>query len=124
VMPGVEIVEAAGQAGAYALMMERPGEVGVLLGGIEKFEFIDMVLAGETITSETVITDRDGDTFRGTAVVKVDGREVAHGEVYGTLTKAKTIEKGPEILRRRREREKAEAIAAGKDPHRALEQHS
>jgi 3-hydroxymyristoyl/3-hydroxydecanoyl-(acyl carrier protein) dehydratase len=120
VMPGKEIIEAAGQAGAYAIMIKSPGELGVLLDEVRDFKFSSMVLTGETITCEAVITDQNGDVFVGQAIVKVDGLEVAKGSISGTLTKIRTIEKGPALVRRKRRGERAEAIAAGVHPHEAL----
>ncbi len=120
VCPGVELAEAAAQSGAYAIMMQNIGETGAVLDEIRDFKFSGMVLAGDTITCETEITERDGDKFVGLGVVKVDGLEVARGVIVGSITKLSAIEKGPTILAKRRARARADAIATGVHPHLAL----
>ncbi len=86
VMPGVLIVEALAQVGAFAIlsMEENKGKLG-MFAGIDGFRFRGQVVPGDTLKLELEITRLKGSIGKGKAVAKVDDRVVAEGELMFAL---------------------------------------
>ena len=86
VMPGVLIAEAMAQVGAVALLSraEFKGKL-VLFRGIDKFRFRGMVRPGDTLIIEVVLTGLKGVVGRGKGRARVEGKNVAAGELVFAL---------------------------------------
>ncbi len=82
IMPGVLIVEAMAQAGAY-LLLSRPGSEGKLavFAGIDSVRFRKQVLPGDTLRFEVQATKAKGMLFKMKGVVKVEDQVVCEGEL-------------------------------------------
>ncbi len=78
VMPGVLIIEALAQAGAYALLSleENKGKI-AYFGGIKEAKFKRKVVPGDTLTLTTEIIKKRGPIGIGKAVATVDGEVCA-----------------------------------------------
>ncbi len=78
VMPGVLIIEALAQAGAYALLSleENKGKI-AYFGGIKEAKFKRKVVPGDTLTLTTEIIKMRGPIGVGSAVATVDGEVCA-----------------------------------------------
>lgn len=82
VMPGVLIVEALAQAGAFALLSveENRGKI-AFFAGIDKVRFKRQVVPGETLKLECRITRTKGPIGFGEAKASVDGQLACSGEL-------------------------------------------
>lgn len=82
VMPGVLIVEALAQAGAFALLSveENRGKI-AFFAGIDKVRFKRQVVPGETLKLECTITKTKGPIGFGEARASVDGQLACSGEL-------------------------------------------
>lgn len=82
VMPGVLIVEALAQVGAFAILQleENRGKL-AFFAGIDGFRFRKQVVPGDTLRLEVTITRMKGTIGKGQAVATVDGQTVAEGEL-------------------------------------------
>ncbi|HCT65606.1 MAG TPA: 3-hydroxyacyl-[acyl-carrier-protein] dehydratase FabZ [Lachnospiraceae bacterium] len=82
VMPGVLIVEAMAQAGAYAVlsMDEYKGKL-AFFGGIDKAKFRRKVVPGDTIRIEVEIIKLKSIAGIGKAVAYVDGKKACEAEI-------------------------------------------
>lgn len=87
IMPGVLIVEALAQAGAVAMLSlpENKGKL-ALFGGIKNARFKGMVVPGDVLMLETIITKTKGPVGNGAGKAYVDGKLVAEGEITFMLT--------------------------------------
>jgi 3-hydroxyacyl-[acyl-carrier-protein] dehydratase len=87
VMPGVLIVEALAQVGAFAMlsMEANRGKLG-MFAGIDGFRFRGQVVPGDTLTLEVEITRLKGSIGKGQGKAKVGDRVVAEGELMFALT--------------------------------------
>jgi 3-hydroxyacyl-[acyl-carrier-protein] dehydratase len=87
VMPGVLIVEALAQVGAFAMlsMEANRGKLG-MFAGIDGFRFRGQVVPGDTLTLEVEITRIKGSIGKGMGKAKVGDRVVAEGELMFALT--------------------------------------
>lgn len=85
-MPGVLIAEALAQVGAVALLSraEFRGKL-ALFRGIDKFRFRGMVVPGDTLHLEVVLTGLKGVVGRGKGKAFVEGKVVAAGELIFAL---------------------------------------
>jgi 3-hydroxyacyl-[acyl-carrier-protein] dehydratase len=82
VMPGVLIVEALAQTGAFAMLSleENKGKT-AYFGGIKKMRFKRKVLPGDTLRLECEITRSKGPLGIGSAVAYVGDEIAAEGEL-------------------------------------------
>jgi 3-hydroxyacyl-[acyl-carrier-protein] dehydratase len=82
VMPGVLIVEAMAQVGAYALLSQEQyrGKIG-LFAGIDGCRFRRMVVPGDTLRLEVELTKQRGPIGKAQARATVDGALAAEGEL-------------------------------------------
>lgn len=82
VMPGVLIVEALAQVGAYGLLSveENKGKIGFLTG-LEKFRFRSQVKPGDVLTLEVEITRVKGAIGKGHGIARVGEKVVAEGDI-------------------------------------------
>ena len=82
VMPGVLIVEALAQTGAFAMLLmdENQGKT-AYFGGIKNFKFKRKVLPGDTLKLETEIIKSKGSIGIGKATAYVNEKVVAQGEL-------------------------------------------
>lgn len=82
VMPGVLIIEALAQAGAFALLSleENRGRI-AFFAGIDKVRFKRQVVPGETLKLECRITRTKGPIGFGEAKATVDGQLACTGEL-------------------------------------------
>lgn len=82
VMPGVLIVEAMAQAGAYAVlsMDEYKGKT-AYFGGIDKAKFRRKVVPGDTLRIEVDIIKLKSIAGVGKAVAYVDGKKACEAEI-------------------------------------------
>jgi beta-hydroxyacyl-[acyl carrier protein] dehydratase FabZ len=82
VMPGVLIVEAMAQAGAYAVlsMDEYKGKL-AFFGGIDKAKFRRKVVPGDTLRIEVEIIKLKSIAGIGKAVAYVDGKKACEAEI-------------------------------------------
>ncbi|UOF91523.1 3-hydroxyacyl-ACP dehydratase FabZ [Fodinisporobacter ferrooxydans] len=82
VMPGVLIVEALAQVGAFALLSkaEYKGRI-AFFAGIDGLRFRGQVRPGDTLHLAVEITRLKARIGKGTAVAKVDGQVVCEGEI-------------------------------------------
>jgi 3-hydroxyacyl-[acyl-carrier-protein] dehydratase len=82
VMPGVLVVEALAQVGAFALLSlpENEGKL-VFFAGIDKVRFKRQVRPGDTLRLETEITRVRAGIGFGAAKATVDGELVCTGEL-------------------------------------------
>ena len=86
VMPGVLIVEALAQVGAFAMLKleANRGKLG-LFAGIDDFRFRGQVVPGDTLTLEVDITRLKGSVGKGTGKATVGDRVVAEGTLMFAL---------------------------------------
>ncbi|EGL13538.1 3-hydroxyacyl-ACP dehydratase FabZ [Paenibacillus chitinolyticus] len=89
VMPGVLILEALAQVGAFAILNVEAnrGKIG-LLAGVDGFRFRRQVTPGDTLTLEVKITRLKGTIGKGQATAKVGEELVAEGEIMFALANA------------------------------------
>lgn len=82
VMPGVLIVEAMAQAGAYAVlsMAQNKGKI-AFLGAVDKAKFRGHVVPGDTLTLEVEIIKMKTSAGIGKGTAYVDGKKVAEAEI-------------------------------------------
>jgi 3-hydroxyacyl-[acyl-carrier-protein] dehydratase len=82
VMPGVLIVEALAQTGAFAILSlpQNQGKT-AYFGGIKSMKFRKKVVPGDTLTLETEIIKSKGSLGIGHAVATVNGTVVAEGDI-------------------------------------------
>ncbi|PMB07941.1 3-hydroxyacyl-[acyl-carrier-protein] dehydratase FabZ [Fischerella thermalis CCMEE 5273] len=82
VMPGVLIVEALAQVGAYAVLglEQNRGKVG-FFAGIDQFRFRDQVKPGDTLHLEVEMLRLRSSMGKGKGVARVGDRVVAEGEL-------------------------------------------
>ena len=87
IMPGVLIVEALAQLGAFAILNSEAnrGKL-VLFAGIDGFRFRQPVVPGDTLRLEVTITRQRGPVGWGHAVASVDGKTAAEGDLTFALT--------------------------------------
>ena len=82
VMPGVLIIEAMAQAGAYAVLSQEEfkGKI-AFLGGVDKAKFRRQVVPGDTLRLEVEINivKRNARIGKGTAYV--DGKKACEAEI-------------------------------------------
>ena len=90
VMPGVLIVEALAQVGAFAIlsMVENKDKL-ALFAGIDNLRFKQPVVPGDTLLLEMEITKMRGPIGKGRGTATVDGKVVATGELLFALTEKK-----------------------------------
>lgn len=82
VMPGVLIVEALAQTGAFAILsLEANKGKTVYFGGIKKMRFRKKVVPGDTLVLETKITKSIGGIGIGHAIAYVNDEIAAEGEL-------------------------------------------
>lgn len=90
VMPGVLIVEALAQVGAFAILsvVENKDKL-ALFAGIDNLRFKQPVVPGDTLLLEMEITKMRGPIGKGRGTATVDGKVVATGELLFALTEKK-----------------------------------
>ena len=82
IMPGVLIVEALAQAGAFAVLSEEENKgKNVLFAGIKNVKFKQMVFPGDKLKLEVKIIKRKGTIGIGEALATVDGKIAVKGEL-------------------------------------------
>ncbi|CCQ95762.1 (3R)-hydroxymyristoyl-(acyl carrier protein) dehydratase [[Clostridium] ultunense Esp] len=88
VMPGVLIVEALAQVGAFAILIkeENRGKL-AFFAGIDRFRFRDPVRPGDTLRLEVEITRLKGSIGKGEGRAYVGEKLVADGELMFALGK-------------------------------------
>lgn len=86
VMPGVLIVEALAQVGAFAILKKEENR-GMLafFAGIDNCRFKEQVKPGDTLRLEVEIVRLRGPVGKGKAVATVDGKLVCETEVMFAL---------------------------------------
>lgn len=86
VMPGVLIVEALAQVGAFAILKkeENRGKL-AFFAGIDNCRFKEQVKPGDTLRLEVEIVRLRGPVGKGKAVATVDGKLVCETEVMFAL---------------------------------------
>lgn len=86
VMPGVLIVEALAQVGAFAVLhiADNRGKL-AFFAGIDKFRFREQVKPGDTLTLEVAFTRLKGPIGKGHGTAKVGDKVVAEGELMFAL---------------------------------------
>ena len=90
VMPGVLIVEAMAQVGAFAILsMPENKDKLALFTGIDKLRFKKQVVPGDTLLLEMEITKIRGAIGKGHGTATVDGKVVAFGELMFALVEKK-----------------------------------
>jgi 3-hydroxyacyl-[acyl-carrier-protein] dehydratase len=90
VMPGVLIVEAMAQVGAFAILsMPENNDKLALFTGIDKLRFKKQVVPGDTLLLEMEITKIRGPIGKGHGTATVDGKVVASGELMFALVEKK-----------------------------------
>lgn len=88
VMPGVLIVEAMAQVGAFAILsMEGNDDKLALFTGIDNLRFKKQVVPGDTLHLEMEITKIRGPIGKGRGTATVDGKVVAAGDLMFALVK-------------------------------------
>lgn len=82
VMPGVLIIEALAQTGAFAMLMkeENKGKIG-FLAGVDKCRFKRQVKPGDTLKLEVEIVRLKGPIGKGKATATVDGELACEAEI-------------------------------------------
>lgn len=82
VMPGVLILEALAQTGAFAMLMkeENKGKIG-FLAGVDKCRFKRQVKPGDTLQLEVEIVRLKGPIGKGKATATVDGELACEAEI-------------------------------------------
>ncbi|PAD35214.1 3-hydroxyacyl-ACP dehydratase FabZ [Terribacillus saccharophilus] len=82
VMPGVLILEALAQTGAFAMLMkeENKGKIG-FLAGVDKCRFKRQVKPGDTLKLEVEIVRLKGPIGKGKAMATVDGELACEAEI-------------------------------------------
>jgi 3-hydroxyacyl-[acyl-carrier-protein] dehydratase len=82
VMPGVLIIEALAQVGAFCVlsMEQYKGKI-AFFAGIDKVRFRDQVKPGDVLTLEVEMIRLRGTIGKGQAVAKVGEKVVASGEL-------------------------------------------
>lgn len=82
VMPGVLILEALAQTGAFAMLMkeENKGKIG-FLAGVDKCRFKRQVTPGDTLKLEVEIVRLKGPIGKGKATATVDGELACEAEI-------------------------------------------
>ncbi|WP_042463393.1 3-hydroxyacyl-ACP dehydratase FabZ [Neobacillus dielmonensis] len=90
VMPGVLIVEALAQVGAFAMLMkeENRGKIG-LFAGIDGCRFKRQVKPGDQLRLEVEMTRLRGPIGKGKAIATVDGEIACEAEITFALTDKK-----------------------------------
>jgi len=90
VMPGVLMIEAMAQTGAYALFSsdEMKGKIG-FLARVKSAKFSRPVVPGDLLEIYTEITDIKGTIGYGNGVCRVDGKIVAKGEIVFAIGEEK-----------------------------------
>lgn len=90
VMPGVLIVEAMAQVGAFAIlgMEENKGKL-ALFTGIDNLRFKKQVVPGDTLILEMEITKIRGPIGKGQGTATVDGKVAVTGELMFALVEKK-----------------------------------
>jgi 3-hydroxyacyl-[acyl-carrier-protein] dehydratase len=86
VMPGVYMIEALAQLGGTAVL--PPGEFQrktVLLTGVDKMKFRRMVVPGDCLMMETIVTKTRANLGWVEATAKVDGKLVCSGELMFSI---------------------------------------
>ena len=82
IMPGVLIVEALAQAGAFAVLSEEENKgKNVLFAGIKNMKFKQIVVPGDKLKLEVKIIKRKGTIGIGEALATVNEKIVAKGEL-------------------------------------------
>ncbi|MBS3899976.1 MAG: 3-hydroxyacyl-ACP dehydratase FabZ [Dethiobacter sp.] len=82
VMPGVLIVEAMAQVGAFAILsLECNKGKRLLFTGIDNLRFKKQVFPGDTLLLEMVITKIRGSIGKGLSTATVDGKVAVTGEL-------------------------------------------
>lgn len=82
IMPGVLIVEALAQAGAFAVLSEEENKgKNVLFAGIKNMKFKQIVFPGDKLKLEVKIIKRKGTIGIGEAIATVNEKIVAKGEL-------------------------------------------
>ncbi|MDW7650336.1 MAG: 3-hydroxyacyl-ACP dehydratase FabZ [Bacillota bacterium] len=88
VMPGVLIVEAMAQVGAFAILsMAENKDKLALFTGIDGLRFKKQVVPGDTLLLEMEIIKIRGPIGKGRGTATVDGKVVASGELMFALVK-------------------------------------
>ncbi|WP_407689989.1 3-hydroxyacyl-ACP dehydratase FabZ [Risungbinella massiliensis] len=82
VMPGVLIVEALAQVGAFAAlsMEENKGKIGFLTG-LDKFRFREQVRPGDVLRLEVEMTRVKGPIGKGHGIARVGDKVAAEGDL-------------------------------------------
>lgn len=82
IMPGVLITESLAQTGAIAILsLEENKGKNALFGGIDKMKFKKMVVPGDKLKLEVKIIKQKGPIGVGEAIVTVEDKVVAKGEL-------------------------------------------
>ncbi|EEG77833.1 3-hydroxyacyl-ACP dehydratase FabZ [Dethiobacter alkaliphilus] len=86
VMPGVLIVEAMAQVGAFAILsMEGNDDKLALFTGIDNLRFKKQVVPGDTLVLEMEIQKIRGPVGKGRGTATVEGKVVASGDLMFAL---------------------------------------
>lgn len=82
VMPGVLIIEALAQAGAYAVlsMEENKGKI-AYLGAVDKAKFRSKAVPGDVLTLEVSIIKLKKSAGIGKGTAYIDGKKAAEAEI-------------------------------------------
>lgn len=82
VMPGVLIIEAMAQAGAYAVLSQEEfkGKI-AFLGGVDKAKFRRQVVPGNTLRLEVEIIKLKRNAGIGKGTAYVDGKKACEAEI-------------------------------------------
>ena len=81
-MPGVLIIEAMAQAGAYAVLSQEEfkGKI-AFLGGVDKAKFRRQVVPGDTLRLEVEIIKLKRNAGIGKGTAYVDGKKACEAEI-------------------------------------------
>ncbi|MBS3885467.1 MAG: 3-hydroxyacyl-ACP dehydratase FabZ [Dethiobacter sp.] len=94
VMPGVLIVEAMAQVGAFAILgLESNKGKMVLFTGIDNLRFKKQVFPGDTLILEMVITKIRGSIGKGYSTATVDGKVAVAGELMFAMVEKNSPDK-------------------------------
>jgi 3-hydroxyacyl-[acyl-carrier-protein] dehydratase len=82
ILPGVLIIEACAQAGAFIFFNENnDGKMKGMLTKVEDFKFIKSVRPGDVMRIEVKLNDHFDNITKVRATVSVDGKKVAGGKI-------------------------------------------
>ncbi|HAL18008.1 MAG TPA: 3-hydroxyacyl-[acyl-carrier-protein] dehydratase FabZ [Spirochaetaceae bacterium] len=94
VMPGVLVVEALAQAGAFCVLGEDESANRIpILAGLDKFKFRGMAIPGDRLDLYLEIASRKRNFGLAKAKAAVEGKTIASGEIFFYLMDGENIGK-------------------------------